>query len=268
MKEILDIVVHAILKIRSACGTSPQLKFVHQKEQSINPEQHYQQAIARTITELDKETMITAKLLKMESSVKCFADVIPIGQDRDFIKPLFVSQKQNSAYSLEYLMKVHQIKESLLLQLNKKGHQKQSFESIGKRIALLWDCLLQENFAFAFKNNAEIVAKMEVEQLFMKTLTEVDLKVEEARIKLSKEIKCEDESMLSSEISTQIDKLKMQMLSQVIEKLDQEIEQLARGNEVARFFATDVLSKMKKCIVNKCDEAKQELLDLNQEHNL
>lgn len=117
--------------------------------------------------------MITAKMLKMEATVKCFADVIPMDQDRDFIKPLFVSGDHNSAYSIEYLIKAHQIKTKQLQNLTKTKQKQQTFSVIGKRIATLWECLLKENFAFAFKNNAEIIAHQEVEAVFMKTLTEI-----------------------------------------------------------------------------------------------
>ena len=41
MDEILDIVVHALITIRASCSVVPQLKIVHQKETSLNPQENY-----------------------------------------------------------------------------------------------------------------------------------------------------------------------------------------------------------------------------------
>lgn len=67
MKDILEIAANAILRIRSVQDTYPLIKIIQQKEQEMNPEEHYQQSIANIQNQLDEETVLIAKTLKMQS---------------------------------------------------------------------------------------------------------------------------------------------------------------------------------------------------------
>lgn len=53
MTEILDIVVHAVLKIRDSVSMQPQIHFVHQKVDASNPEESNREARVKITNSLD-----------------------------------------------------------------------------------------------------------------------------------------------------------------------------------------------------------------------
>ena len=69
VSEILDIIVHAVLKIRDSVGLEPKIKFVHQQVDDANPEESNKEAKLKILEQLDNNTRKTAKLLGFDESV-------------------------------------------------------------------------------------------------------------------------------------------------------------------------------------------------------
>lgn len=63
MTEILDIVVHAVLKIRDTVTMDPKIHFVHQKVDDSNPEESNREARLKITNALDANTRQTATIL-------------------------------------------------------------------------------------------------------------------------------------------------------------------------------------------------------------
>ena len=77
MTEILDIVVHAILKIKDTnVRMDPKIHFVHQKVDDSNPEVSNREARLQITNQLDANARTAASILN-KPGITYFSDVIP-----------------------------------------------------------------------------------------------------------------------------------------------------------------------------------------------
>jgi hypothetical protein len=95
--------------------------------------------------------------------------VIPTDTHASYVNSLFEGAPGNQAYSSQYLLKVQSLKmkniETAVKLQSKSNYKVQSFSTVGKKLQLLWDCILAENFSFAFQNASAIVAFKDIEKI-------------------------------------------------------------------------------------------------------
>jgi len=171
--EILNIVVHAVLKIKNntSANITPKCMFVHQDVKNLDdPKKVNAEAKKKLKDSLDTMTNEAAKFLGIGKTN--FYDVIPNDSESDkYIDPLFEGSSFNASISSSYVKSTQEIKYDILKSINSKS-QLLTFEHMANRLKNLWNAVLQENFTFAFVNTFELNAYNHISETYNKYLQE------------------------------------------------------------------------------------------------
>jgi hypothetical protein len=95
--------------------------------------------------------------------VKSFTEVVKTALPEQFIEPLFVDEGNLKRYSFEYVQKAHKLRQLLLKKMSKKAR---SMESITEKITCVYQSIIRDNFAFQFRNDEELAAKMQFQEKY------------------------------------------------------------------------------------------------------
>nr|XP_006014433.1 PREDICTED: up-regulator of cell proliferation-like [Latimeria chalumnae] len=152
MKDILQIVVHAFLRMKEV-GKKPNCQFVHQNVGDVSA--HDQNMRDRKLLEqLDEMTKVAAKMEKHTSSSK-FSDVMEYDAEKDntYISGLWHGVPPMAPVNTGYSENVYELKKYLIEILKHKKHKSMDILDFAKWIQSLWNAVKYENFIFNFRNS-------------------------------------------------------------------------------------------------------------------
>lgn len=207
MKEVLQMVVHALLKMKTA-SDSLNLKqscvFIHQNvktEGGIDSALEYN--IQHMINTLDEMTAEAADQLDI-SDINCFNQVIDFDQKYVWYLPNFSTGEQPvTRISPSYSAHITTIKETIIYDIARKRQAYFSLKDTASKIEDIWNGILTEDFAFSFKNNLEAKAFTKLDKYYQELYWGLESKlynfVREKRCFL---LKCKSESEFDGLIAT------------------------------------------------------------------
>jgi hypothetical protein len=116
--------------------------------------------------DLNRMTQVALRRLgfpQKRVDVKSFTEVVKTALPEQFIEPLFVDEGNLRRYSFEYVQKAHRLRQLLLESMSKKAR---SMESITEKITRVYQSIILDNFAFQFRNDEELAAKMQFQEKY------------------------------------------------------------------------------------------------------
>ncbi|KAM9305388.1 uncharacterized protein PAF06_013936 [Gastrophryne carolinensis] len=164
MKDVLQIVVHAFLRMETA-GRKPNCQFVHQNVGDVSAFQNNMRDRKTLGEELD---IITATAAKMEkrNEVSKFADIMDYDKEKQtwYIPSLWLGVPPMASINAGYSEHVYQLKRHLFDFIKHHSEDPQTFSDFSEWLTSLWKAVKYETFIFSFRNSlvAEAYGKLNV----------------------------------------------------------------------------------------------------------
>ncbi|KAM9305342.1 LOW QUALITY PROTEIN: uncharacterized protein PAF06_013880 [Gastrophryne carolinensis] len=152
MKDILQIVVHAFLRMKET-GKKNNCQFVHQNVSDVSAYEKNMRDRKKLLEQLDEMTRVAAKMEK-KSGIKAFDDVMDYDLENHnwYIPGLWQGVPPMAPVSFGYSENVHKLKKHLI-EFMKTQNAHHSIEEFIKWIESLWRAVKHEKFIFSFRNS-------------------------------------------------------------------------------------------------------------------
>ncbi|XP_041432742.1 interferon-induced very large GTPase 1-like isoform X2 [Xenopus laevis] len=150
MKDILQIVVHAFLRMKEI-GRKPKCYFVHQNVSEVSAHENNRRDRVKLLEHLNEMTKIAAN---MENKTKftAFSDIMMYDPEKDnaYIPGLWNGVPPMASVNVAYSETIYELKAYLIESMKNKGHRIGDFM---QWIESLWNAVKYENFIFSFRNS-------------------------------------------------------------------------------------------------------------------
>ncbi|XP_077303424.1 interferon-induced very large GTPase 1-like isoform X2 [Lithobates pipiens] len=167
MKDILQIVVHAFLRMKEI-GKRPNCQFVHQNVSDVSAHDKNMRDRKKLLEQLNEMTKVAAEMEK-KSEIRTFSDVMDYNLEKDnwYIPGLWLGVPPMAPVNSGYSEHVSELKKYLLeLMTNKESlHMPLTIPEFITWIESLWNAVKHEKFIFSFRNSlvAEAYNKLAIE---------------------------------------------------------------------------------------------------------
>ncbi|XP_043952746.1 up-regulator of cell proliferation-like [Gambusia affinis] len=153
MKDILQIVVHAFLRMKEV-GKKPQCQFVHQNVSDVSAHEKNLRDRKLLLQQLNEMTQAAAKMEKKED-YKSFTDVMEYNPDTGncYIPGLWNGNPPMAPVNAGYSETVYELKKNIIQQLGKCESTSNNILEFREWITSLWNAVKHENFIFSFRNS-------------------------------------------------------------------------------------------------------------------
>ncbi|XP_076135269.1 interferon-induced very large GTPase 1-like [Alosa pseudoharengus] len=153
MKDILQIVVHAFLRMKEV-GKKPRCVFVHQNVSDLSAHMNNMRDREKLVDQLNEMTRAAAKMEKREANTK-FTDVMKYDPDKDtyYIPGLWHGTLPMAPMNTGYSEAVYKVKKSLIDALEIDTIERYTATEFCRWTQSVWDAVKFENFIFNFRNS-------------------------------------------------------------------------------------------------------------------
>ncbi|XP_069591621.1 up-regulator of cell proliferation-like [Ranitomeya imitator] len=154
MKDILQIIVHAFLRMREV-GKKPNCQFVHQNVSDVSAHDKNIRDRKKLLEQLNEMTKVAAKMEK-KSGFDKFSDVMDYDLDKHnwYIPGLWQGVPPMAPVNSGYSEHVSELKQYLLEFLQSKTLDKAlTIPDFCKWVKNLWNAVKNEKFIFSFRNS-------------------------------------------------------------------------------------------------------------------
>ncbi|XP_023201754.1 interferon-induced very large GTPase 1-like [Xiphophorus maculatus] len=153
MKDILQIVVHAFLRMKEV-GKKPQCQFVHQNVSDVSAHEKNLRDRELLLEQLNEMTQAAAKMEKKEEN-KSFTDVMEYNPDTGncYIPGLWNGNPPMAPVNAGYSETAYELKKNIIQQLGKCESTSNNILEFTEWITSLWNAVKHENFIFSFRNS-------------------------------------------------------------------------------------------------------------------
>ncbi|KAM9305339.1 up-regulator of cell proliferation-like [Gastrophryne carolinensis] len=185
MKEILQIVVHAFLRMNEV-GKKSSCHFVHQNVSDVSAHDKNRKARGKFLEQLNEMTKIAARMEK-RSGVATFSDIIHCDIEKNswYIPGLWYGIPPMACINLGYSDSIKELKRSVIGCLESMAGKPQNIPQFTEWVKSLWNAVKHEKFIFSFQNrmiteayNQLCIQYSEWEWTFQKTIHEWMMRTE------------------------------------------------------------------------------------------
>lgn len=152
MKDILQIVVHAFLRMKEV-GKKPSCQFVHQNVSDVSAHVKNQRARHKFLEQLNELTKSAAKMEK-RNGIASFSDIIFCDLEKHswYIPGLWHGIPPMASINKGYTENIKEFKKSLIEYLKSMPGKPQSIKEFNEWLKSLWNAVKHEKFVFSFRN--------------------------------------------------------------------------------------------------------------------
>ncbi|XP_077303292.1 interferon-induced very large GTPase 1-like [Lithobates pipiens] len=167
MKDILQIVVHAFLRMKEI-GKKPNCQFVHQNVSDVSAHEKNVRDRKKFLEQLDEMTRVAANM-EMKCGITCFSDVMDYDPDKHtwYIPGLWQGVPPMAPVNIGYSENVYELKKYLLEYLKSQNSNNTQCKILDFIIWIksLWSAVKHEKFIFNFRNSlvAEAYTKLSMQ---------------------------------------------------------------------------------------------------------
>ncbi|KAJ4939670.1 hypothetical protein JOQ06_029113 [Pogonophryne albipinna] len=153
MKDILQIVVHAFLRMKEV-GKKPKCQFVHQNVSDVSAHDKNMRDRKLLLQQLNEMTQAAAKMEK-KKKYSSFTDVIEYSPDTGswYIPGLWNGNPPMAPVNAGYSETVYELKKNIIHILGSCGSSADNILDFTKWMKSLWTAVKHENFLFSFRNS-------------------------------------------------------------------------------------------------------------------
>uniref|UniRef100_A0A3Q4GYI1 Si:dkey-85k7.12 n=1 Tax=Neolamprologus brichardi TaxID=32507 RepID=A0A3Q4GYI1_NEOBR len=153
MKDILQIVVHAFLRMKEV-GKKPKCQFVHQNVSDVSAHEKNLRDRKLLLDQLNEMTQAAAKMEKKEGN-KSFTDVMEYSPDTGnwYIPGLWNGNPPMAPVNAGYSEAVYELKRNIIQLLSNCESSANNVMEFKEWVRSLWNAVKHENFIFSFRNS-------------------------------------------------------------------------------------------------------------------
>ncbi|XP_072232162.1 interferon-induced very large GTPase 1-like isoform X2 [Leuresthes tenuis] len=153
MKDILQIVVHAFLRMKEV-GKKPKCQFVHQNVSDVSAHEKNLRDRKLLLQQLNEMTQAAAKMERKEKN-KSFTDVMEYSADTGncYVPGLWNGNPPMAPVNAGYSEAVYELKKNIIQQLGKCQSSANNILEFREWMTSLWNAVKHENFIFSFRNS-------------------------------------------------------------------------------------------------------------------
>uniref|UniRef100_A0A669DHW5 Si:dkey-85k7.12 n=1 Tax=Oreochromis niloticus TaxID=8128 RepID=A0A669DHW5_ORENI len=153
MKDILQIVVHAFLRMKEV-GKKPKCVFVHQNVSDVSAHEKNSRDRKLLLEQLNEMTQAAAKMEKKEQN-KSFTDVMEYSPDTGnwYIPGLWNGNPPMAPVNAGYSEAVYKLKKNIIQLLGNCESSANDVMEFKEWVRSLWTAVKHENFIFSFRNS-------------------------------------------------------------------------------------------------------------------
>uniref|UniRef100_A0A8C6WUH3 VLIG-type G domain-containing protein n=1 Tax=Neogobius melanostomus TaxID=47308 RepID=A0A8C6WUH3_9GOBI len=153
MKDILQIVVHAFLRMKEI-GKKPKCQFVHQNVSDVSAHEKNLRDRKLLLQQLNEMTQAAAKMERKEEN-KSFTDVMDYDPDTGnwYIPGLWNGSPPMAPVNAGYSESVYELKKNVIQLLKNCESSANDILEFRGWITSLWSAVKHENFIFSFRNS-------------------------------------------------------------------------------------------------------------------
>ncbi|XP_041840347.1 up-regulator of cell proliferation-like [Melanotaenia boesemani] len=153
MKDILQIVVHAFLRMKEV-GKKPKCQFVHQNVSDVSAHEKNLRDRKLLLQQLNEMTQAAAKMEKKEEN-KSFTDVMKYNPDTGncYVPGLWNGNPPMAPVNAGYSEAVYELKKNILHLLGESEASAYKILEFREWMTSLWNAVKHENFIFSFRNS-------------------------------------------------------------------------------------------------------------------
>nr|XP_024656470.1 up-regulator of cell proliferation-like [Maylandia zebra] len=153
MKDILQIVVHAFLRMKEV-GKKPRCQFVHQNVSDVSAHEKNSRDRKLLLEQLNEMTQAAAKMEKKEEN-KSFTDVMEYSPDTGnwYIPGLWNGNPPMAPVNAGYSEAVYELKKHIIQLLRNCESSANDITDFKEWVTSLWTAVKHENFIFSFRNS-------------------------------------------------------------------------------------------------------------------
>ncbi|XP_042256666.1 interferon-induced very large GTPase 1-like [Thunnus maccoyii] len=153
MKDILQIVVHAFLRMKEV-GKKPKCQFVHQNVSDVSAHEKNLRDRKLLLQQLNEMTQAAAKMEKKEEN-KSFTDVMEYSPDTGnwYIPGLWNGNPPMAPVNAGYSEAVYELKKNIIQMLGNCDSSANDISEFTEWMSSLWNAVKHENFIFSFRNS-------------------------------------------------------------------------------------------------------------------
>uniref|UniRef100_A0A669BQ83 Interferon-induced very large GTPase 1-like n=1 Tax=Oreochromis niloticus TaxID=8128 RepID=A0A669BQ83_ORENI len=162
MKDILQIVVHAFLRMKEV-GKKPKCQFVHQNVSDVSAHEKNLRDRKLLLDQLNEMTQAAAKMEKKEGN-KSFTDVMEYSPDTGnwYIPGLWNGNPPMAPVNAGYSEAVYELKKNIIQLLENCESSANDVMEFKEWVRSLWNAVKHENFIFSFRNSLVADAYMKL----------------------------------------------------------------------------------------------------------
>ncbi|XP_028285124.1 interferon-induced very large GTPase 1-like isoform X2 [Parambassis ranga] len=162
MKDILQIVVHAFLRMKEV-GKKPKCQFVHQNVSDVSAHEKNLRDGKLLLQQLNEMTQAAAKMEKKEEN-KSFTDVMEYSPDTGnwYIPGLWNGNPPMAPVNAGYSEAVYELKKNIIQLLQTCELTANNISDFKEWVTSLWNAVKHENFIFSFRNSLVADAYMKL----------------------------------------------------------------------------------------------------------
>ncbi|XP_073330613.1 up-regulator of cell proliferation-like [Pagrus major] len=153
MKDILQIVVHAFLRMKEV-GKKPKCQFVHQNVSDVSAHEKNLRDRKLLLQQLNEMTQAAAKMEKKEEN-KSFTDVMEYSPDTGnwYVPGLWNGNPPMAPVNAGYSEAVYELKKNIIQMLGSCESSANNILEFTEWTESLWNAVKHENFIFSFRNS-------------------------------------------------------------------------------------------------------------------
>ncbi|XP_040281083.1 interferon-induced very large GTPase 1-like isoform X2 [Bufo bufo] len=153
MKDILQIVVHAFLRMKEI-GKKPNCQFVHQNVSDVSAPVMNMRDRNKLLEQLNEMTKTVATIEK-KPQYEVFSDVMEYDSEQHhwYIPSLWQGIPPMAPVSAGYSEHITELKQNLLKFIKQNQNGAHNLQEFAKWMGDLWNAVKHENFIFSFRNS-------------------------------------------------------------------------------------------------------------------
>ncbi|XP_061563461.1 up-regulator of cell proliferation-like [Cololabis saira] len=162
MKDILQIVVHAFLRMKEV-GKKPKCQFVHQNVSDVSAHEKNLRGRELLLEQLNEMTQAAAKMEKREEN-RSFTDVMEYSPDTGncYVPGLWNGNPPMAPVNVGYSQTLYELKKNIIQQLGECVSSAKDLLEFKEWMTSLWNAVKHENFIFSFRNSLVADAYMNI----------------------------------------------------------------------------------------------------------
>ncbi|KAM4024005.1 up-regulator of cell proliferation-like [Anomaloglossus baeobatrachus] len=261
MKDILQIVVHAFLRMKEV-GKKPNCQFVHQNVSDVSAHDKNMRDRRKLLDQLDEMTKIAAKM-ENKTGIKTFTEVMDYDLEKHnwYIPGLWQGDPPMAPVNLGYSANVFELKKYLFefMKTNKTDQKPSNISEFITWIESLWRAVKHETFIYSFRNSLVAKAYNKLTIAYSEWEWDFSKRIHDWSIRMENHIK--NRSTEAAERKNELQNILLEEENNMTALLESYFENSENANLIERYreeFKRDIKSlskELQRNALNKYNEA-------------